>query len=266
MRIVITGAAGHIGSLVTAHLAHSTEHELVLIDCQHDGESAIQTADLARHDTAWDGLFSGADVVIHLAGDPRPEAPWSALEINNVQATLNVFQAAADHNVGRVIFASTLRTMEGYRYHATPISADLTPRPATFYAISKLMGELIGRQFAEQQGMSVICLRLGAVQSGPETPSRNWTVWTRARWLNKADLCQVFEKAILADAVSFAALPVTSDNEAKVWDLTKTCAVLGYEPSRGTGAEPANALHSIRAGFGWLHRRYLDPLWRGYWD
>ena len=265
MRIVITGAAGRIGSILKKHLAKSFDHELVLIDRKNHGDPAIRITDLASNYTAWDELFAGADVVIHLAGDPCPEAPWKVLAINNIDATLNVFRAAAEHNVRRVIYASTLTTMEGYRYSTKPISADRTPRPVTFYAVSKLMGEVIGRSFAERHGMSVICLRLGAVQSEPRTPARSWTLWSRARWLSGEDLCQAIEKAILVEDIAFAVLPVISDNEARTWELSETCTALGYRPAKGTTADPPRFLTRIRAFLGWVHRRYLDPRWQHYW-
>lgn len=265
MRIVITGAAGRLGSIVRKHLSQSPDHEQVLIDCNNHGDPAIRLADLATNYTAWDELFDGAEVVIHLAADPRPEAPWQAVARNNIDVTINVFRAAATHNVRRVIYASTLTTMDGYRYNTGPISADWAPRPVTFYAISKLIGETIGRMFAESHNMSVICLRLGAVQTGVRTPGRGSTLWNRAKWLSKDDLCQAIVKAILIKDVVFMVLPVISDNESKTWDLSKTCTILGYEAKNGVGADPPYFFIRIRGLLGWLYRRYLDQRWKHYW-
>ena len=49
-------------------------------------------------------------------------------------------------------------------------------------------------------------------------------------WLSNQDYCQVVEKAILAENVSFAVLNAMSDNSGMKWDLSETRRVLGYQP------------------------------------
>lgn len=265
-RIVITGAAGRVGTLLRTHLGRSAGYELVLVDRENRGEAAIRPDDLSRYAPEWIELFASADAVLHLAGDPRPWAPWPPLADNNVEATLNVFRAAAKHKVRRVVYASTLQTMEGYRYSCGPIAADAPPRPVSLYAASKLVGETIARNFAEEHMLSAICLRLGAVQTERAPPGGDSTAWSRSKWLSAEDLCQAFEKAILAEGVRFAILPVTSDNEAMPWDLSETRRILGYAPAKGTASQSPRLLMKIRSTLGWLHRRFLDPAWRHYWD
>lgn len=265
-RIAITGAAGRIGSQLRNHLGGALGYELVLIDRESGGDAEIFPADLAQYTPEWSELFSGVDSVLHLAGDARPRAPWSSVADNNVEATFNVFRAAAEQGVRRVIYASTLMSMEGYRFGRGPIAFDALPRPVSFYAASKLMGEAIARQFAQERGISVICLRFGAVQSRDAPPGRDWTDWTHSKWLSAEDLCQAVEKAILAENVSFAILPLASDNPGMRWDLSETRRVLGYSPTKSTPL-PGPPLHiKIRSLLGLVHKRFFDPTWRYYWD
>ena len=265
MRIAITGAGGRLGSIIRTHLAGMDEHELVLLDRDDRGDPAIEVVDLAGDDTTWTKRLAGVDIVLHLAGDPRVDGLWRDYATDNVDATLNLFRAAAERKVKRVIYTSSLRTMEGYRYGAKPIAADWPPRPVTFYAISKLAGEAIGRGFSKSHGMSVICLRLGLAQAGTPPPGRRTTPWIRARWLSEKDFCQAIDKAIAVEGLAFAILPVVSDNETKIWDLSETRSKLGYEPEKGTTVEPPSLVTKARAALGWLFRRYVDPRWKGYW-
>jgi nucleoside-diphosphate-sugar epimerase len=57
----------------------------------------------------------GMDIILHLAAYPSPFAEfYDALLPNNIQGTYNVFAAAATQRCQRVIFASSIMTMQGY--------------------------------------------------------------------------------------------------------------------------------------------------------
>src|SRR5262249_29352071 len=92
-KVAITGAAGHLGRKPQRHL--EGRHELVLLDVDPRGDPAVVQADLARWDRRWVDLFQGVDVVVHLAADPTAHQSWPNLVGPNVDAVVNVFQAAA---------------------------------------------------------------------------------------------------------------------------------------------------------------------------
>lgn len=265
-RIVITGAAGRVGGRLRTHFEGLSDRDVVLIDHDCQGASGIHSADLSRYDRAWTDLFAGADAIIHLAGDPRPSAPWASVAKNNIEATFNVFKAAAAHGVRRIVYASSLMTMEGHRFGREPIVVDTPARPVSFYGVSKLVGEEIGSQFAREGTMSVICLRIGVVQTGDVPAGRDLNGWRRSKWLCGADLCQAFEKAIQAADTNYAILPVVSDNANMRWNLAETCRVLGYTPTKCTTVKPPYFHVRIRGLLGWVHKRWLDPAWRDYRD
>src|SRR5215468_11889230 len=99
MRIVVTGAAGKIGREIIEDLSDS--HELILIDRKsHSFIGSLK----AR---AWKKAMNGAEVIVHLAEDPDQNAPHRQVLENNIQATWNVFHAAATHKVRRVVYASS---------------------------------------------------------------------------------------------------------------------------------------------------------------
>ena len=88
-------------------------------------------------------------------------------------------------------------------------------------------GEALARHYADAYGMSMICLRIGAVnrEDRPTTP-RHFSVWCSQR-----DVTQMVERAIAAPAdVRFGVFYVVSDNKWSYRDLEHARAVLGYAP------------------------------------
>ena len=120
--VLITGAAGNIGTKLRAHFS-SLGCTLRLLDSNAHGDAAIQAADLAEWDDAWVEQFAGVDTVIHLAGNPSPRTSWESAQRLNIDLTANVFEAAAAHGVQRVVFASSNWVMAGHR----PGQGVLTP-------------------------------------------------------------------------------------------------------------------------------------------
>ena len=102
--VLITGAAGNIGSKLRAHFT-ALGWSLRLLDADAHGDAAIQQADLTQWDAAWTEQFAGVDTVIHLAGDPSSHATWASVQRLNIDLTANVFEAAAvqrsDPDVGQ---------------------------------------------------------------------------------------------------------------------------------------------------------------------
>ena len=167
-RILITGAAGTLGTKLAAHLRGRCE--LVLID-RSPGDG-ILTADLAVWDEGWARHFVGVDAVVHLAGNPVAHHPWPELIGPNLDAVLNLFEAAARGGAGRVVFASSNHVMGGYQLELeAAITPALPPRPGTQYSTgceardstpygsTKLFGERVGKHYAEARGLSVIAVR-----------------------------------------------------------------------------------------------------------
>lgn len=232
--VLITGAAGNIGSKLARHFK-TLGWDLRLVDTQSgDG---IEVCDLSVWDDAWARHFAGVDTVILLAGDPRPEAPWDKIVPLNLDLVLNVYEAAALHKVRRVIFASSNWTMAGHRFDDGALPTDRTPRPVNAYGMSKLVGERIGKSFAERRGVSSISFRIGWCQHGANQPGphMDWADWGQGMWLSDRDMAQGFEKAVLApDSVRFAVLNLMSANPGMRWDIETTRKTIGYVPQDGT--------------------------------
>src|SRR5438093_11224351 len=103
--VLITGAAGNLGVKLRRHL--QGRFELKLLDSDPRGDKTIIRADLSRWDQAWTEQVHGIDVIVHLAADPTAHQSWPNLIAPNLDATINLFQAAARSGVKRVVYASS---------------------------------------------------------------------------------------------------------------------------------------------------------------
>ncbi len=240
--VLITGASGNLGAKLARHLRGRTR--LVLLD-QKGGEG-IYTADLSDWGD-WIRHFEGAEAVVHLAGDPVAYHDWPELLRPNVDAMLNVYEAAAMHGVRRFIFASSNHVMGGYQDGPpVPITESLPPKPGLrytadgaerfsgAYAATKLFGERVGRLYALARGMEVIAVRIGWVWRGTNEPEHLPTErgeWFRNMWLSDRDFLHLMECCLTAALPErFLVVNGMSANTGMRWDLTTARTILGYSP------------------------------------
>lgn len=226
-RVMITGASGNIGQMLTARLAD--RYDLVLTDVE-DGTTAeslvIQQADI-RELAELRPLMQSVDTVVHLAGDPSPQATWESVYEANILGMRNVLEAARDASVRRVVFASSNHAMGMYdRDGAWPVYNHQLPRPDSLYGVSKVFGETIGRFYHDEYGLEFIALRIG--WSTGEISEAAVDI-LHAMWLSPDDTAQVVERAIEA-SVPFGLYYAISDNPNRRWDITNTMLELGYRP------------------------------------
>src|SRR5690349_15216808 len=114
-KVLITGAAGRIGSYYRTHAADAYGlrlHDIRPVDDPGQFETMIgDLADPAEAARACDGM----DTILHLAADPRTTAEFYADLLDpNFKATYNIYRAAKDAGCKRVIFASSINAVGGY--------------------------------------------------------------------------------------------------------------------------------------------------------
>jgi len=258
--IVLTGAAGNLGSKLRAALVG--RYALRLIDKETHGDPEVAPFDLSVWSEPWANLFVGAQAVIHLAGNPRADAPWEDLLAPNIDALLNVFHASVRAGVRRVIVASSNHVMGGYQNDCQPgqLTTDLSPRPgaryfahgaprdSAAYGATKLFAERVGRWYAERFALSVMAVRIGWVRPGEnrleELPADRGD-WFRQMWLSNRDFCHLMECCLLADeAIHFEVVNGMSNNHGMPWDLEHTRQAVGYQPHDGWNPKSASAEQS----------------------
>lgn len=240
--VLITGARGNLGAKLAGHLHGRTK--TVLLD--RSAGDGIQTAELSQWGD-WVRHFEGVDVVVHLAGNPVAYHDWPELLGPNVDAMLNVFEAAATNGVRRVIFASSNHVMGGYQDGPPiPIIETLPPKPGLryfadgaerfsgAYAATKLLGERVGRQYSLAHGLEVIAVRFGWVWRGHNTPEElpaERGDWFRQMWLSDRDYRHLMDCCLTALLPEpFLIVNGMSANSGMRWDLSAARYVLGYTP------------------------------------
>lgn len=230
-RVLITGAAGRLGSVLSRGLADRYELRLTdLADADLDQLSAYGKtieADLTDLD-AVKALCASTDTVVHMAATADPAATWSTLLPANIVATYNVMTAAVHARCRRVVYASSIHAVSGSAPDVQ-VKTSEPVNPGDLYGVTKCFGEALGRYVAEQEGLSVIAVRIGAAQ--PAALLRDGeNVPLLDAFLSDTDLLQLVELCIRAEGIRWALVHGVSDNRFKRLDLSDTRELLGYQP------------------------------------
>ena len=243
--VVITGSSGRIGTILRR--AFADRYRLRGLDrVPTPGAPDALVASLTDLPAILP-VFQGADAVVHLAADPRhtPDIGWDTLMPDNVLASANVYEAARQGGVKRVVFFSSMHVCGMYendppwsRIAAADyagldpsrvplVSADMPARPDGLYAVSKIFGEALGKYYAEAYGMEVVVVRLGTVgrEDRPGPDGRSFV-----SWLSHRDLAHLTERAIEAAGVTYEIVFGASGNTWKIYDTPRARTLLGYAP------------------------------------
>jgi UDP-glucose 4-epimerase len=169
MKLLITGAAGQIGSGLSKRLVMK-DHDLVLVDNLRNGHSSNLRVDdeyvapfyyldilTPQFCELCDGNY---DAIIHLAAiTSLPDCESNPLEtlLINVAGTAAVFEFARRNNVPHVIFASTSAVYENT--DAEVFTEDLEINPRLYYSLSKKMAEELIQSYKENYGIKCTTLR-----------------------------------------------------------------------------------------------------------
>ncbi len=249
MKVLITGALGHIASRIVPQLV--VRHELVLTDL-NAGELAglpVHPVDITDLE-AVARISKGVDAVVHLAiasarsivkdreafrndrGECYKRFNEASIEAN-VRGTYHVFEAARENGVRRVVYGSSLTVLLGTpRYEK--VTDDLWPRPSNFYAVTKLWGEQLAEYYARTHGMTIYCLRFGTPHPWKEHPQyaqwvahpcRDWTFVTYQDLASAVDAALTYQ-----NGPAFGTYTVVSDFPERRFDVSAG-AKIGWQPA-----------------------------------
>ncbi|MFC8665636.1 NAD-dependent epimerase/dehydratase family protein [Streptomyces sp. NPDC057199] len=227
--VLLTGAAGGLGTLMRG-LLPAYGYELRLLDLLPiDGEPGAVTADLGDKEALREAV-RGVDAIIHLAGISL-ESTFEKILKANIEGTYNLYEAAREEGVRRIVFASSNHAVgfaphpEGEAPHApeTLIPIDTPRRPDTFYGLSKSFGEDLAQFYWDKHGLETVSVRIGSCFMEP-TSVRMLSVW-----MSPGDGARLFHAALTAEDVEHTVAYGSSANTRLWWDLT-TARGLGYEP------------------------------------
>jgi NAD+ dependent glucose-6-phosphate dehydrogenase len=236
-KLLVTSASGVIGKVLVPKLAES--YDVYSVDQNLTAvPGRLFNADLSDYEQIASVISAISDlrIIVHLAGDANPEAAWQSVLKNNIVATRNVFEAAKEKRVKRIVFASSNHVTGGYEgISPTPhLSANrrmITTadpiRPDGDYGTSKAFGEAVARQYHELYGVESICLRIGTVLADND-PRRNKSFLTT--WLSHDDLVQLVKKSISSENIKFGIYYGVSNNKGRFWDISNAEKKLAFHP------------------------------------
>src|SRR5215831_18843820 len=222
--VVITGAAGLVGSMLRPGLARPGRTLRVLdIDplTAGPGEEAIQ-ASVTDMD-AMTAACQGADAVIHLAGIPG-EASWERIRDLNIEGGFVTFEAARRAGTPRVIFASSNHAVGFSPRSAFPVPDYAFPNPDTYYGASKAAVEALAAMYHNRYRLDAICLRILSCFPRPENLRMLYT------WLSPDDAGRLFDACLTVERPGFRVAFGVSANTRGDWVSLDEARALGYEP------------------------------------
>ena len=278
MRIAVTGGSGKAGRVVVRDLREHG-HDVLNIDrvpsqesYAPDSPAPYLPADLTDFGQTLEALraaetMPGIEAVVHLAAIPSPaHATPDQVFRTNVTSTHTVFAAAARLGLRRIVWASSETTL-GLPFNRPP---DYVPvdeahvYPETSYALSKVLGEEMARQFNRWSGIPILGLRFSNIMVRADYEQfptywddphlRRWNLWG---YVDESHVAQSVRLALDVDcagadsfiiaaadtvmkrpsrdlmAETFPGVPVAEDVDgtATLLDISKAKRVLGYEPT-----------------------------------
>lgn len=222
-KLVLTGAAGRLGSYLREPLTKLAE-QLVSTDLVdnigklYPGETYVKAdlSDLA----AMTELLQEADMVVHF-GAIGDEAEFDAILSSNIVGAYNVWEAAYQNGVRRVVYASSIHAV-GMHSRTDFIGTDVPHRPDTFYGLAKCFAEDLGSLYWDKRKLESVCLRiLSAAQVN--------NARSLGSWLSYDDLIHLVEQSINTPTVGFTVIYGVSNNDRAPVDNAKA-SFLGYRP------------------------------------
>lgn len=231
-RLLLTGAAGRLGSRLRVGLAPLTETLRIadrapLADLQPHEEAAIFALDDMEAALA---ATKGCDAIAHFGGAAL-EAPWEEILASNIRGSYNIFEAARRNGVRRVVYASSVHAI-GYHALEAHIDAEAPHRPDSLYGLSKCFVEDLGRLYWDKFGIESAHLRI--FSSYPQ-PAERRMLWS---WISFDDVVRLVVDALSAPRVGHTVCFGLSDNKLKPVD-DRLAGHLGFRAR--DSAEPYRA-------------------------
>jgi nucleoside-diphosphate-sugar epimerase len=276
VKIVVTGGSGKAGRAVVSDLLEHG-HVVLNVDRVPPAEpppgSTFLPADLTDYGQTLEalsgaGVVPGIEAVVHLAALPSPTvATPDVVFRTNVTSTHTVFAAAVRLGLRRIVWASSETTL-GLPFDRPPDYAPVDEqhelRPESSYALSKVLGEEMARQFSRWSGIPIVGLRFSNImeradyESFPsfwDDPSiRKWNLWS---YVDESHVAQSVQRALDTDvrgadafiiaaadtvmrrpsrelmAEVFPGVPVAEDipEHGTLLGIAKARRMLGYQPT-----------------------------------
>ncbi len=238
MTILITGADGIVGRALRSELAHHHD-KFRLLDLREITDPAPGEETIVGNITDQAALreaMRGVSGVVHLAGCTT-DADIDEQIAGNVLGAFNVYEAARQAGVERVVFASSHHVV-GYYPRRRRLGHDMLVRPDSRYGLTKAFGEQAGALYADKYGLRVLCIRIGYAGERPLDRRR------LAIWVSWRDLAQLVRIGLTHPGLRYAVVYGVSNNERSFFD-NDAAYRLGYRPADRAEDHAAEVLATV---------------------
>lgn len=183
-RIMVTGAAGQIGSELTLALRKKYRSDNVLatdiktqIDPKLRDSGPFENVNVIDRETIEQAVRKHKiDTIYHMSailsasGENRPQLAWNV----NLNGTFNILEAAREHNMARVFCPSSIAAF-GPETPRLNTPNDTILKPKTMYGLTKVAGELLGDYYVKRYGLDVRGCRYPGIISHETLPGGGTT-------------------------------------------------------------------------------------------
>jgi len=223
--VLITGSKGIVGKVLVEGLSSSfniTQADLPEIDLT-DRVQVYQ-------------ILAGQDAVVHLAWSKKRVINGKEIDVddanredfdpNNLEMALNIYQAASDLGVKRVIMASSGQADNFLNWKGPGLMDPYTlPTPIVPYGANKVWIETVGRIFAKRGNLDIACIRFGAVRNDNIPPIGEEHVF-----LSHRDCIGVVTVSLTAPTIPehYVLFYAVSNNPGSIFDTKNS---LGWKPT-----------------------------------
>lgn len=184
MKVLLTGAAGRLGSATLRHF-HEASVDVRATDIRASAKAParIQVTNLLEPENCY-SLMEGVDVVVHLANHPHPDMGTAQKVFSeNTAMNVNILQAAKEMGVQKIVFASSVQAFMGNRRlrdadapsvaQYLPVDGRHPATPANPYALSKSTTEQMLKYFVRFHGLrSAVAVRFPFLMPSELLPIR----------------------------------------------------------------------------------------------
>ena len=233
-RVLITGAAGKVGSALWQAWEKQNTYTLTLMDINpiEGAMSRVEQADI-RDYAAMKELCKEQDVLVHLAYVRQDSLGKVPGEVSDIGASMTLFEAAREGGVQKIIYAST-NHVSGWneRLNSPPkFSTGDQVRPDSWYGAMKGMAEIAGRYLVDAHGMRFISIRIGTF-NGTSEPN---DIRHCSTLLTPRDCVQLFGLAVDYEGpvkylITYGRSANSDGYQQSYLDISGAVEVLGYQP------------------------------------
>ncbi|NJL32368.1 MAG: NAD(P)-dependent oxidoreductase [Phycisphaerales bacterium] len=234
MNVLVTGAAGNVGSKVAEYLADQGMQVRATDTRMHPRPKMRLVIANLLDPLACYNLMDGIEAVVHLANHPHAHAaPFVNLYHENLTMTHNIFQTAIEYRLKKIVYISSIQAFTGRRLWTEnpgpsglpylPLDSDMPQNPGNVYALSKCASEDMLRYVAKHSQTQCVALRLPWVasekrhrssQKNPEWPRHHINLDECLCYLLRPDVAALVHCILKTDLpgyrIYFPAAPETS--------------------------------------------------------